>query len=208
MQPTSFSKSIFSTSAMVILASATRICCFIQPFKELPAFRLSTIVLLIARSIFLLASRNRFCSLFQSRCLAAATSLYVTSPITLLSSSTTGRARTSYLVNRSSTCFSVMVGRADRTGDVIKSPTVSCCVKLLSINSSTTFCKIPPASASSPKRTVADAAFACPPPPYDSKSRLRLTPFMFTPALTRPMIIMVLARLPVILSCSFRFAST
>mmetsp|Transcript_18388 Transcript_18388/g.52699 ORF Transcript_18388/g.52699 Transcript_18388/m.52699 type:complete len:337 (+) Transcript_18388:1965-2975(+) len=204
---------------MVLLASTTCTCCNIQPFRALPWLRCRCMATFLswcfvtffpaAMSAASLAScRIRFCSLFHSRCLAAATSLYVTKPTTLLSSSTTGRERTSYLINRSSTCFSVIVGFAERTGEVMKSPTVGCFTRLVSIISATIPWRMPPASLSSPSLTVADAALACPPPPNCWKRVLRLTSLVLMPALTRPMMIIVDWRRPVSFSCSDCFFST
>mmetsp|Transcript_13297 Transcript_13297/g.31502 ORF Transcript_13297/g.31502 Transcript_13297/m.31502 type:complete len:268 (-) Transcript_13297:1638-2441(-) len=219
MQPTSASSRSASTSAMVLLASTTSTCCNIQPFRALPWLRCRCMATFLswpfvtffpaAMSAASLAScRIRFCSLFHNRCLAAATSLYVTKPITLLSSSTTGKERTSYLMKRSSTCFSVIVAFAERTGEVMKSPAVGCLTRLISIISATMPSRISPASLSSPSLTVADAALACPPPPNCWKRVLRLTSLVLIPALTRPMIIIVDWRRPVRCSCSDCLFST
>mmetsp|Transcript_12385 Transcript_12385/g.17285 ORF Transcript_12385/g.17285 Transcript_12385/m.17285 type:complete len:260 (+) Transcript_12385:605-1384(+) len=101
-----------------------------------------------------------------------------------------------------------MVGFADSTGDVMKSPTVGCSRRLVLINSSTIPCSTPCASLSSPNWTVVDAALGWPPPPKGSKRSFKLTCFTFTPALTLPIIIMVDARFPASLSDSVLRLST
>mmetsp|Transcript_22241 Transcript_22241/g.33092 ORF Transcript_22241/g.33092 Transcript_22241/m.33092 type:complete len:211 (-) Transcript_22241:1792-2424(-) len=196
IHPTSFSSRSASASEKVMLAGMVVTCCFIHPFKALPSFRSlltfcpSSVMVSFFDARFA-SCRSRFCSLFHNRCLAAATSLYVTRPITSFCSSTTGKARTSYLVNKSSTSFSVICGSADSTGAVMISPTHVCFDRPSSIKSSTMLFIIPSASAGSANRTVADAALGCPPPPNFSIILFSLTAFKLTPGLARPIIIMV-----------------
>ena len=141
---------------MVRLASTVWTCCFIQPLSALSNGRASGRAFPSATAFSI--CRILFSCLFNSLIFADATSLYDTNPMTRLSSSTTGNARTSYRINRSSTCFSVIDGFALNTGLCIKSPTVSCCSKLASISSSTKPWRTLFASLSSSNLAVAEAA--------------------------------------------------
>mmetsp|Transcript_1502 Transcript_1502/g.3882 ORF Transcript_1502/g.3882 Transcript_1502/m.3882 type:complete len:243 (-) Transcript_1502:2214-2942(-) len=183
---------------------ASVICCCFLFFSSSSGERFSSSLFFLPLPFFFLffcfppcsfrccSCRSRFCSLFHMRCLAAATSLYVTRPMTSFSSFTTGRARTSYRVKRSSTWCSDMSDLTLRTGDVMKSPTVDCSRRLVSMSSSTNPDMMSAASDSSFRRTVAEAALGWPPPPYFSRSLPSLTDFILTPGLALPMMMRVL----------------